>query len=269
MPFCRLVVASFAGDVIFWDIKNGLVDARSSAPGRREDEMATRTESRGLNAPLRSPGETRLSAADLSKRYRGRPVVDGVSLSVAAGEIVGLLGPQRRRQDHLLLHDPRPHQGPTAATIRLNKRDLSRAPMHERAPRRHRLPASGSQCVSQADGRQQPPRDRRIPPRSGPRRPARAGRKTCLRDFRLASIRDTIGERLSGGERRRVEIARALASEPLFMLLDEPFAGVDPISISELKRRDPEPVRTRHRCSGNRPQGPRDLGHLSPGLHRQ
>ena len=195
--------------------------------------MATRTEARGLNAPLGRLGETRLSAADLSKRYRGRAVVDRVSLSVAAGEIVGLLGPNGAGKTtcfYMILGLTKADGG----TIRIDERDLSRAPMHERARAGiGYLPQEASvfRKLTVANNLLAIAEFRRDLDRAG----QHALVENLLRDFRLANIRDTIGERLSGGERRRVEIARALASEPRFMLLDEPFAGVDPISISELK----------------------------------
>ena len=175
----------------------------------------------------------RLVAAGLTKRYRGRAVVDGLSLALQGGEIVGLLGPNGAGKTtcfYLILGLAKAQGG----TIHLNDRDLSRAPIHERARAGiGYLPQEASvfRRLSVADNL------RAIAEfRAGLNRAEREALvEALLHDFRLDGIRDTYGERLSGGERRRTEIARALCGQPRFMLLDEPFAGVDPISIGELK----------------------------------
>ena len=189
--------------------------------------MATGTG--GLNGATASC----LVAANLRKRYRGRPVVDEVNLELRGGEIVGLLGPNGAGKTtcfYVILGLAKADDG----TIHLDERDLSRAPMHERARAGiGYLPQEASvfRRLTVADNLQAIAEFRTGLSRSQQRDLV----ETLLRDFRLTGIRDTLGERLSGGERRRVEIARALAGEPRFMLLDEPFAGVDPISIAELK----------------------------------
>ena len=182
---------------------------------------------------LSSPTPPRLVAANLRKRFSGRPVVDDVSLDLCGGEIVGLLGPNGAGKTtcfYVILGLAKADEG----TIRLGERDLSRAPMHERARAGiGYLPQEASvfRRLTVADNLTAIAEFRRgLSPAA-----QRELVETLLRDFRLNGVRDTLGERLSGGERRRVEIARALASEPRFMLLDEPFAGVDPISIAELK----------------------------------
>lgn len=176
----------------------------------------------------------RLVCTRLYKRYRGRTVVEDVSLTVASGEIVGLLGPNGAGKTtcfYMILGIV----AADAGTIRIDDRDLTRTPMHLRARAgMGYLPQEASvfRKLSVADNLLAV-----TELRSDLDRAARLDLvEKLLRDFRLVGIRDNIGERLSGGERRRVEIARALASAPRFMLLDEPFAGVDPISVANLKK---------------------------------
>ena len=174
-----------------------------------------------------------LAAANLSKRYRGRTVVADVSMSVSAGEIVGLLGPNGAGKTtcfYMILGLVKADAG----SIQLGERDLTNAPMHQRARAGiGYLPQEASvfRKLSVADNLLAVAQLRRDLARAEQRKLV----ESLLDDFRLRSIRETLGERLSGGERRRVEIARALASQPRMILLDEPFAGVDPISVQDLK----------------------------------
>ncbi|MDE0190398.1 MAG: LPS export ABC transporter ATP-binding protein [Gammaproteobacteria bacterium] len=176
----------------------------------------------------------RLTVTGLTKRYRGRNVVEGVGLAVDSGEVVGLLGPNgagKTTSFYMILGLVKADAG----SIRIDDQNLSRAPMHQRARAGiGYLPQEASvfrklnveqNILAVAELRRDLDRDSR-----------RALVAELLRDLRLTDIRDNLGERLSGGERRRVEIARALAGEPRFMLLDEPFAGVDPISVDNLKQ---------------------------------
>ena len=181
----------------------------------------------GLNS------QTRLVADGLRKRYGGRQVVAGVGLVVSGGEIVGLLGPNGAGKTtcfYMILGLVRSDAG----VIRLDEEDLTAASMHQRARAGiGYLPQEASvfRRLSVFDNLLAVAELRRDLARG-----ARRGLvEDLLRDFRLSDIRDSIGAQLSGGERRRTEIARGLASAPRVMLLDEPFAGVDPISVGDLK----------------------------------
>lgn len=189
--------------------------------------MAAETDSDRRVSPLW------LTAANLSKAYRGRAVVVDVSMAVASGEIVGLLGPNGAGKTtcfYMILGLARADAG----TIHLGPHDLTNAPMHKRARAGiGYLPQEASvfRKLSVADNLLAVAQLRRELGRAEQRRLV----ESLLDDFRLQHIRDNLGERLSGGERRRVEIARALACAPRMILLDEPFAGVDPISVADLK----------------------------------
>lgn len=176
---------------------------------------------------------SRLTVTGLSKRYRGRNVVEGVGLAVDSGEVVGLLGPNgagKTTSFYMILGLIKADAG----SIRIDDEDLSRAPMHKRAQAGiGYLPQEAS--VFRKLGVEQNILAVAELRRDLDRAAQRELVANLLRDLRLEDMRDNVGERLSGGERRRVEIARALAGNPRFMLLDEPFAGVDPISVDNLK----------------------------------
>ena len=183
----------------------------------------------GAPAPRR-----RLRSEALVKSYGRRRVVNEVSISVESGEVVGLLGPNgagKTTTFRMIVGLVQPESG----TVRLDDRHLTGLPMHKRARRGiSYLPQEPSVfrglTVEEnllAIAQQQPWR----------RRAARkAGVEGLLRDFDLVERRADLGQSLSGGERRRVEIARALVPEPAFLLLDEPFAAIDPIAVGELQR---------------------------------
>lgn len=173
-----------------------------------------------------------ICAADLVKSFAGRRVVDGASVSVELGEIVGLLGPNgagKTTTFYMLVGLEHPDSG----RISIGESDVTFAPVWERARR-------GLGYLAQ-----EPSIFRRLTVEanimsilqtSGATPATRASRLESLLDqFDLARLMRQMGFTLSGGERRRVEIARALAASPSYMLLDEPFTGVDPIAVGELQ----------------------------------
>jgi lipopolysaccharide export system ATP-binding protein len=174
-----------------------------------------------------------LAAAHLSKTYKGRTVVRDVSVAIASGEIVGLLGPNGAGKTtcFYMIVGLVPMQ---AGAITLDAHDISRLPMHERA----RL-GVGYLPQEPSVFRQLTVEDNLMAILETRKDLAPAARREkmeqLLRDLHIEPRRGTLGISLSGGERRRVEIARALATEPRFILLDEPFAGVDPISVIEIQ----------------------------------
>ncbi len=176
---------------------------------------------------------SQLSATNLTKRYRGRNVVEGLDLSLSSGEIVGLLGPNGAGKTtcfYMIVGLVRMDAG----SILLDGADLSGAPTHVRARAGiGYLPQEASvfRKLSVRDNLKAVAELRRDLNRRSRRRLV----DRLLDEFRLNDVQDAMGEQLSGGERRRVEIARALATEPTFMLLDEPFSGVDPISVAAIK----------------------------------
>ncbi|MFP4208943.1 MAG: LPS export ABC transporter ATP-binding protein [Wenzhouxiangella sp.] len=175
-----------------------------------------------------------LIAEQLVKRYRGRAVVHDVSLKVARGEIVGLLGPNGagKTTTFYMVVGLVPADG---GRILLGDADLTRANMHQRARKGlGYLPQEASifRKLSVADNIMAILELRKDLDRQGRREEL----ERLMDEFHVAHLADQSGISLSGGERRRVEIARALAGNPNFILLDEPFAGVDPISVGEIQQ---------------------------------
>ncbi len=175
-----------------------------------------------------------LKASNLAKAFRGRPVVRDVSLEVQSAQVVGLLGPNGAGKTtcfYMIVGIIRADQG----RITIDGEDIIHLPMHKRARRGiGYLPQEASVF------RRLSVRDNLMAILETRRDLNRAQRlERCdelLAEFHVSHLRESPGQALSGGERRRVEIARALATEPAFILLDEPFAGVDPISVSDIKQ---------------------------------
>lgn len=175
----------------------------------------------------------RLHAENLIKRYKTRTVVNDVSMSVNSGEVVGLLGPNgagKTTSFYMMVGLVRADEG----NIFLDGNDITRLPLHARAQRGvGYLPQEASvfrklsvedniMAILEAQKISRQEREEQL--------------QMLLEELQIEHIRENIGMSLSGGERRRVEIARALASKPAFILLDEPFAGVDPISVIDIQK---------------------------------
>ncbi len=174
-----------------------------------------------------------LEARQLAKSYKGRAVVRDVSLSLKSGEITGLLGPNGAGKTtcfYMIVGLVNADKG----QILLNGEEITPLPMHGRA----RL-GLGYLPQEASIFRKLSVRDNLMAILETRRDLDRAGREArleqLLEEFHIVHIRNSPGMALSGGERRRVEIARCLATEPTFILLDEPFAGVDPISVNDIK----------------------------------
>ena len=173
-----------------------------------------------------------LQASDLRKRYGQRDVVRGVSLDVLQNEIVGLLGPNgagKTTTFYMIIGI----QKPTSGAVYFNGSDIASWPLHERA--RHGLsylPQESSvfRKLSVYDNL------RIILEYTGlSKADQRRKAEQLLEEFRIEHLRNSLASYLSGGERRRLEIARALIREPKFVLLDEPFAGIDPLAVDDIQ----------------------------------
>ncbi len=177
---------------------------------------------------------TRLSAEKLAKSYGKRRIISELSLDVSSGEVVGLLGPNGagKTTAFYMIVGLVPAD---AGHIRLDGADLTHLPMHRRAQLGiGYLPQEASvfRKLSVQDNVLAILETRADLDRAGRERRL----EEILEELRISHVRESLGMALSGGERRRVEIARALAAEPRFMLLDEPFAGVDPLSVLDIQR---------------------------------
>jgi len=175
-----------------------------------------------------------LEARNLAKRYKGREVVKDVSLQINSGEIVGLLGPNGAGKTtcfYMIVGLVQADNG----RVKIKGEDITALPMHGRARQGiGYLPQEASifRKLSVKDNLLAILENRK----DLSKQQAQAKMEALLEEFHITHIRDSMGMSLSGGERRRVEIARALATEPEFVLLDEPFAGVDPISVNDIKQ---------------------------------
>jgi lipopolysaccharide export system ATP-binding protein len=184
----------------------------------------------------------KLYTENIKKTYRGRAVVNGVSVEVNQGEIVGLLGPNgagKTTSFYMIVGLVRPDEG----NVFLDDMEITKAPMYKRAQMgigylpqevsvfRKLSVEDNIMAILEMTDLNKTQRQEKL--------------ERLLEEFHLTHVRKNLGNRLSGGEKRRTEIARALATDPKFVLLDEPFAGVDPIAVediqaivSELKKRN-------------------------------
>ena len=181
---------------------------------------------------LREDAPVRLRATGLRKVYRGRAAVDGVSIEIGLGEVVGLLGPNgagKTTTFYMVVGLTPPDEG----QVLLGDEDITSLPMYLRARRgisylpqepsvfRKMTVEDNLRAIFQTLDLTPPERRRRT--------------EELIQDFGLERVRRNNGYALSGGERRRVEIARALAINPSYLLLDEPFAGIDPIAVEDIQ----------------------------------
>jgi len=175
-----------------------------------------------------------LSVQDISKRYKFREVVKGISLEISSGEVIGLLGPNgagKTTAFYMIVGLVASDRG----KILLDGQDLTALPMHRRAGlglgylpqeasifRKLTVEQNILAILENRDDLDRAGREKEL--------------DELLEELHVGHVRTSLGISLSGGERRRVEIARALAASPRFVLLDEPFAGVDPISVLDIQR---------------------------------
>ena len=175
----------------------------------------------------------KLYTQNIQKTYKGRSVVDGVSIEVNQGEIVGLLGPNgagKTTSFYVIVGLVRPNEG----AVFLDEIDITKIPMYKRAQmgigylpqevsvfRKLSVEDNIMAILEMTDLKNA---DRKIK------------LEKLLNEFNLTNVRKNRGDKLSGGEKRRTEIARALATDPKFILLDEPFAGVDPIAVEDIQK---------------------------------
>jgi len=175
----------------------------------------------------------KLRAEEIIKSYKGRPVVKGISLEVNRGEIVGLLGPNgagKTTSFYMIVGLIKPNGG----KIFLDNTDITKYPMYKRAQNGIGYLAQEASVFRKLSVEDNILSVLQLTKLSKSEQKERMER--LLEEFGLTEKRKRRGDLLSGGERRRTEIARALATDPKFILLDEPFAGVDPVAVEDIQR---------------------------------
>ena len=173
-----------------------------------------------------------ITTDNLVKIYNTRHVVDGVSISVEQGSVVGLLGPNgagKTTTFYMIVGIEKPDAG----TVMLDGKDISSMPMYERARAGIGYLPQEASIFSKMKVEDNIMAILETTDLNASEREAKMN--ALLDEFRLNHVRKSEGKALSGGERRRVEIARALATDPAFILLDEPFAGIDPIAVADIQ----------------------------------
>jgi lipopolysaccharide export system ATP-binding protein len=199
---------------------------------RQPEETAKASPFPSQHLATETPSATALSTFNLIKHYGRRRVVDDVCLHVERGEVVGLLGANgagKTTTFYMIVGLERPDAG----AVRLSERDITRLPMYLRArlgvgylpqePSVFRKMTAAQNILAVLET-------------MGLRRHERLSKlEELLEEFGVAHVRNTRGDALSGGERRRTEIARAIATEPQYILLDEPFAGIDPKAVDDIQ----------------------------------
>ena len=185
---------------------------------------------------MNAPAERRIVIENLVKRYGSRTVVNDVSADVRTGEVVGLLGPNgagKTTTFYMVVGLVKPDEGCVFLQDGEQRHDLTGLPMYRRARSgigylaqensifRKLSVGDNIRLIWEMNGVSREEQDRRLP--------------ALLEEFGLSERIDARGDSLSGGERRRVEIARAIATEPAFLLLDEPFTGIDPIAVADIQ----------------------------------
>ena len=174
-----------------------------------------------------------LETRKIVKRYNKRTVVDGISLRVETGAVVGLLGPNgagKTTTFYSIVGFIRPDLG----QVLLDGEDLTRLPIHKRARKGLSYLAQDASVFKKLTVRENV--QIVLETLGLPKTEVEARTTALMNDLRISHLANNLGFSLSGGERRRVEIMRALATKPRFILLDEPFAGIDPLSITDLQK---------------------------------
>ena len=175
----------------------------------------------------------KLRADNLMKAYKGRKVVKGVSVEVNQGEIVGLLGPNgagKTTSFYMIVGLIKPNGG----SIHLDQQDITKYPMYKRAQHGIGYLAQEASVFRKLSIEDNIMSVLQLTKLNKQQREEKM--ESLIDEFSLNHIRTNRGDLLSGGERRRTEIARALATDPSFILLDEPFAGVDPVAVEDIQR---------------------------------